>query len=221
MVAALLASGASPGAVTDPTSQDPLGKTAAMIAESNGYRGLAGYLSEVSLTTHLSSVDKEECEAYLESADPGMGSLSDRKRQINLSSSEEERLSLEDTLAAARNATQAAARIQAVFRAHSFQKKQQENIKTACCDNYSLIPEDIVSISATSRFHDQKSHRAALCIQKKMRGWKGRKGFLILRKNAVKIQVKNVQLFTFTIPSNSWPSILLLERTGSRKRTSS
>ena len=45
MVAALLASGAFAGAVTDPTSQDRTGRTPAFIAASNGHKGLAGYLS--------------------------------------------------------------------------------------------------------------------------------------------------------------------------------
>ncbi|KAL6505411.1 hypothetical protein OROHE_022790 [Orobanche hederae] len=56
MVAALIASGASPGAVTDPNSQDFSGKTPASIAVTYGHRGLAGYLSEVALTSHLSSL---------------------------------------------------------------------------------------------------------------------------------------------------------------------
>ena len=62
MVAALLASGASAGAVTDPNSKDPIGKSPASIAASSGHKGLAGYLSEVALTSHLSSLTIKESE---------------------------------------------------------------------------------------------------------------------------------------------------------------
>lgn len=62
MVAALIASGASAGAVTDPSSQEPDGKSAASIADIHGHKGLAGYLSEVALTSHLSSLTFEESE---------------------------------------------------------------------------------------------------------------------------------------------------------------
>ncbi|KAM3297357.1 hypothetical protein ACQJBY_039303 [Aegilops geniculata] len=51
MVAALLAAGASAPAVTDPTAQNPVGKTAAFLASERGHMGLATYLSEVSLTS--------------------------------------------------------------------------------------------------------------------------------------------------------------------------
>jgi len=47
MVAALLAAGASAGAVTDPSKEDPNGKPPASIAAMNGHQGLAGYLSEI------------------------------------------------------------------------------------------------------------------------------------------------------------------------------
>ncbi|XP_061370864.1 calmodulin-binding transcription activator 1-like [Gastrolobium bilobum] len=46
MVASLIASGASAGAVTDQSAQDPIDKTAASIAANSGHKGLAGYLSE-------------------------------------------------------------------------------------------------------------------------------------------------------------------------------
>ena len=42
MVAALIASGASAGAVTDPNSLDPTGKTPASVAASSGHKGIAG-----------------------------------------------------------------------------------------------------------------------------------------------------------------------------------
>lgn len=193
MVAALLAAGACPGAVTDPTSQDPLGKTAASISENSGYKGIAAYLSEAALTTHLSSLRIGESEGSLESTDleaeKAWRSLSETTNQMHPSALEEQ-LSLEDSLAAVRNAEQAAARIQAAFRAHSFKKKQQE--LAARYDKYYSSQEDIRGLSNALRFQsggDSRKHREALCIQKKFRGWKGRRAFLSLRQNVVKIQV--------------------------------
>lgn len=205
MVAELLAAGASAGAVTDPTPQDPVGKTPGFIASARGHKGLAGYLSEVALTSHLSSLTMEENEISKGSAEVeaerAVESISQRSVQIHVGGAEDE-LSLKDSLAAVRNAAQAAARIQSAFRAHSFRKRQQ---KTALSrDDYGLTEEDIQGLSAASKFHrlfhgshDQKFDKAALSIQKKYRGWKGRKDFLTLRQHVVKIQVLNCTVTFF------------------------
>ncbi|KAK4265058.1 hypothetical protein QN277_026160 [Acacia crassicarpa] len=161
MVASLLASGASAGAVTDPTTQDPTGKTVASIAANSGHTGLAGYLSEVSLTSHLSSLTLEECELSKGSAELE-AELTVCTVSKELLTASEDQISLKHTLAAVRNAAQAAARIQSAFRAHSFRKRRERE----------------AAISAA----------AAISIQKKYRGWKGRKDFLALRKKVVKIQ---------------------------------
>ncbi|XP_019701962.1 calmodulin-binding transcription activator 4 isoform X2 [Elaeis guineensis] len=196
MVAELLAAGASAGAVTDPTPQDPVGKTPGFIASAKGHKGLAGYLSEVALTSHLSSLTMEENEiskgsAELE-AERAVESISQRSVQIHVGGAEDE-LSLKDSLAAVRNAAQAAARIQAAFRAHSFRKRQQKAALSQ--DDYGMTQEEIQGLSAAAKthrlfhgFHDQKFDKAALSIQKKYRGWKGRKDFLTLRQHVVKIQ---------------------------------
>ncbi|KAL8532870.1 hypothetical protein ACS0TY_009176 [Phlomoides rotata] len=195
MVAALIASGASAVAVTDPNSQDPAGKTPASIAATCGHRGLAGYLSEVALTSHLSSLTLKESElskgsAALE-AERTVNSISNES-----SSSFEDQDSLRHTLAAVRNAKQAAARIQSAFRAHSFRMRQQREaaaaIADASGDEYSLLENDIQGLSAASKlaFRNAREYNlAALSIQKKYRGWKGRKDFLSLRQKVVKIQV--------------------------------
>ncbi|KAG7589212.1 Ankyrin repeat-containing domain superfamily [Arabidopsis suecica] len=191
MVAALIASGASAGAVTDPCRQDPNGKTAASIAASNGHKGLAGYLSEVALTNHLSSLTLEETESSKDTAqvqtEMTLNSISEQSPSGN-----EDQVSLKDTLAAVRNAAQAAARIQAAFRAHSFRKrKQREAAISACLQEYGIYCEDIEGISAMSKLTFGKVrnyHLAALSIQKKYRGYKGRKEFLDLRQKVVKIQ---------------------------------
>ncbi|GER44779.1 calmodulin-binding family protein [Striga asiatica] len=180
----LIASGASAGAVTDPNSQDPTGKTPASIAATCGHRGLAGYLSEVALTTHLSSLTLAESELS-----KGAAAIDAERAVVNsLSKSaaneeEEEHDSLRHTLAAVRNAAQAAARIQSAFRAHSFRKRQQREAATDDDDFSSSI-----IANGASKLAFRNSNSAALSIQKKYRGWKGRKDFLALRQKVVKIQ---------------------------------
>ncbi|XVF67208.1 hypothetical protein PTKIN_Ptkin10aG0101900 [Pterospermum kingtungense] len=72
-------------------------------------------------------------------------------------------LSLKDSITAVCNATQAADRIHQMFRMQSFQLKQPLQI-------------------------DGVAHAAATQIQKKFRGWKKRKEFLLIRQRIVKIQ---------------------------------
>ncbi|KAL1328599.1 calmodulin-binding transcription activator 4 isoform X1 [Arachis hypogaea] len=191
MVASLIACGASAGAVTDPSAQDPKGKTAASIAASSGHKGLAGYLSERALTSHLSSLTLQESELSKSSAqfeaDLAVSSVS----KENLAAGEDQ-APLKHTLAAVRNATQAAARIQSAFRSHSFRKRRAREAAAATAGGINAgsignIPE----LSAMSKlaFRNSRDHNsAALSIQKKFRGWKGRKDFLELRQKVVKIQ---------------------------------
>nr|GEV15507.1 ankyrin repeat-containing protein [Tanacetum cinerariifolium] len=189
MVAELLAAGASAGAVTDPSHLDPTGKTPASIAATCGHKGLAGYLSEVSLTSHptlqLHQTELARNSADIEAERATVDSIS----KLNIVSNED--LCLKDTLAAVRNVTQAAARIQSAFRAHSFRKRQQrETDEYGSGDEYGILPSDIEGLSAVSKltFRSGNDHNAALSIQKKYRGWKGRKDFLALRQKVVKIQ---------------------------------
>lgn len=195
MVAALIASGAAAGAVTDPSSLDPMGKTPASIAAKSGHKGLAGYLSEVELTSHLSSLKMEEKELSNGSADVeaeiAVNSISQSQRSFTTN---EDHNSLKVTLAAVRNAGQAAARIQAAFRAHSFRRRQEKEVASdaASVDDYNILSNDIQGLSVASKlaFRNARDHNtAALSIQKKFRGWKGRKDFLAFRKKVVKIQV--------------------------------
>ncbi|OAY75477.1 Calmodulin-binding transcription activator 4 [Ananas comosus] len=186
MVAALLAAGASAGLVTDPTPQDPVGKTPGFIASARGHKGLAGYLSEIALTSHLFSLTIQECEISKVSAeveaDMALESISQRSAQLRGGSEDE--LTIRDSLAAVRNATQAAARIQAAFRAHSFRKKQEK--AGQFIDDYGMTQEEVLAAAKLHR--SQKFDKAALSIQKNYRGWKGRKDFLTFRKHVVKIQ---------------------------------
>lgn len=204
MVAALIASGASAWAVTDPNCQDPTGKTPASIAATWGHKGLAGYLSEVELTSHLSSLKLEESELCKSSADVEAERTVNSISNISSLVTNEDQVSLKDTLAAVRNAAQAASRIQSAFRAHSFRRrKQREASAAAGGDEYSILSNDVQGLSAASKlaFRNARDHKklafrnahdynsAALSIQKKYRGWKGRKDFLAFRQKVVKIQV--------------------------------
>ncbi|KAF8018410.1 hypothetical protein BT93_H3332 [Corymbia citriodora subsp. variegata] len=189
MVAALVASGASAGAVTDPSCQDPVGKTPASIAASSGHKGLAGYLSELALTSHLSSLTLEESELSRDSAEleaeRTINSITNQSLATN-----EDQLSLKETLAAVRNATQAAARIQSAFRAHSFRKRQQMHAAAAIAD-YGVSSGDIQGFRGMLKLSSRNAREynsAAVSIQKKYRGWKGRKDFLTFRQKVVKIQ---------------------------------
>ncbi|RYR63777.1 hypothetical protein Ahy_A04g021531 isoform C [Arachis hypogaea] len=195
MVASLIAAGAYAGAVTDPTSADPDGKTAAAIAASNGHKGLAGYLSEVALTSHLSSLTLKECEIAKDTAEI------EAELTVNHVSKENFGFTADGvSLAAVRNAALAAARIQAAFRAHSFKKRREREAAAAAAaaaaglDGYDIDADGIGNILELSprlshsfgRLRDYNA--AALSIQKKYRGWKGRKDFLALRQKVVKIQ---------------------------------
>ncbi|KAI3752428.1 hypothetical protein L2E82_24460 [Cichorium intybus] len=109
------------------------------------------------------------------------------KKEIN------DQVSLKYTLPAVRNAAQAAARIQAAFRAQSFNKRKQKEAAEACAgeDEYCVVSSEIQGLSAASKsvFGNACDHNAALFIQKKYRCWNGRKDFLALRQKIVKIQV--------------------------------
>lgn len=193
-VAALIAAGASAGAVTDPTPKFPSGRTAAGIAADSGHGGIAGYLAEASLTSHLSTLTLGENEISKASAaveaDRAVESVSNRSGIQSTAGTTEDQLSLKDSLAAVRNSAQAAARIQAAFRAHSFRKRQQKS--EGVCNEYGMTQADLQGISSIQRalrnHRDQNLNKAATCIQRKYRGWKGRKEFLTLRQHVVKIQ---------------------------------
>lgn len=197
MVAALLAAGASARAVSHSTSQDPVGKTPASIASSNGHKGLAGYLSEFELKSHLYTLATRESEIS-KCSDIAVDTIS--QRSAYLYGDSEDQLSLKDSLEAVRNATQAAARIQAAFRAYSFRKKLR--CASLSRDEFGISLEDIHEIShATKSFRayhgDPKFEKAALSIQKNYRCCKRRKEFLTTRKHVVKIQVRNFLLRFF------------------------
>nr|XP_010921342.1 calmodulin-binding transcription activator 1 isoform X2 [Elaeis guineensis] len=192
-VVALIRLGSAPGAVEDPTSKFPQGQTAADLASSRGHKGIAGYLAEADLTSHLSSLALKESVMESVSATLAAQKAIETVQDQNIDSlagDQGEQLSLRGSLAAVRNSAQAAARIQAAFRVHSFRQRQLTERK----DEEAGILDDVMMLSSLSNKFQRVSHfnealhTAATKIQQKYRGWKGRKEFLKVRDRIVKIQ---------------------------------
>ena len=198
-MALLISLGASPGALTDPTPKYPSGIPPAELASNNGHKGIAGYLAESTLSSHLSSLKvKDDKEGYKDDkADyNGEGSganvvqTASERTATPIADGDLPVLSLKDSLAAVRNATQAHARIHQVFRVQSFQRKQQNEYGSS---GLGISDERALSLlsAKTKRAgqRDEPVHAAATQIQKKFRSWKGRKEFLQKRQQIIKIQV--------------------------------
>ncbi|XP_008793313.1 calmodulin-binding transcription activator 1-like [Phoenix dactylifera] len=184
---------AAPGAVEDPTSKFPYGQTAADLASSRGHKGIAGYLAEADLTSHLSSLALKESVTDSVSttlvAQNAIETIQDQNID-SLDGDKGEQLSLRGSLAAVRNSAQAAARIQAAFRIHSFRQRQLRESKD---DDAESLVDMMVLSSLNYKLHrishfNEALHTAAVKIQQKYRGWKGRKEFLKIRDRIVKIQ---------------------------------
>lgn len=192
-VAFLVSLGAAPGALTDPSPENPLGRTPADLASVNGQKGISGFLAESSLTSYLSSLtvnDQKDDGVAENSGTKAIQTVSERTATPVNYFDMPDTLSLKDSLTAVRNATQAADRIHQMFRMQSFERRQLSDYG----DEYGLSDEHALSLlaSKSSRAgpsHGQ-AHAAAVHIQKKFRGWKKRKEFLIIRQRIVKIQVQ-------------------------------
>lgn len=202
-VAVLVSLGADAGALTDPSPELPLGKTAADLAYVNGHRGISGFLAESSLTSYLEKLtmdSKENCSANSSGA-KAVQTVSERTAAPMSYGDVPETLSLKDSLTAVRNATQAADRLHQVFRMQSFQRKQLSGFGDD--DEIDISDELAVSYAAAKTKnpgHSEVSvHSAAVHIQKKYRGWKKRKEFLLIRQRVVKIQVR-LSLALYFVP---------------------
>lgn len=189
-MATLVTLGSSPGALTDPTRKYPEGQTAADLASTRGHKGISGYLAEVDLAGQLSLLVLKESVMDSVSATLAGEKAIETVGEDNtgtLDIYEGEKLSLRGSLAAVRNSAQAAARIQAALRVHSFCQMQLEK-------NYGITNEErlVSSLNGKSQkathFNDSL-HTSAVKIQQKYRGWKGRREFLKIRNRIVKIQV--------------------------------
>ncbi|KAM3757520.1 hypothetical protein ACB098_02G194700 [Castanea mollissima] len=209
-VVSLVSLGAAPGALTDPSPKYPSGRTAADLASAEGHKGIAGYLAESHLSTHLSSLklDTGEGDAAEISGAKAVQKVSERSATPVSDGDLPYGLSLKDSLAAVCNASQAYARIYQVFRVESFNKKQ---LKEYGDDTFGMSDEQALSLLALktnkSGQHDLPVHAAAIRIQNKFRSWKGRREFLIIRQRIVKIQAhvrghqvrKNYKKFTWSV----------------------
>ncbi|CAA3011808.1 calmodulin-binding transcription activator 3-like [Olea europaea subsp. europaea] len=188
MVAFLVSIGAAPGALTDPTPKYPTGRTPADLASSNGHKGIAGYLAESALSDLLHSLTLKDSKEG-DNEEKAVETVSERTATLVGYGDLPHGLSLKDSLAAVRNASQAAARIHQVFRVQSFQRKQ---IKEYGGGEFGMSDERVLSLLAVkgkkTRQHDEPLHAAAISIQNKFRGWKGRKKYLLIRQQIIKIQ---------------------------------
>ncbi|XP_010555366.1 PREDICTED: calmodulin-binding transcription activator 3 [Tarenaya hassleriana] len=182
-VGSLIALGADPGAVTDPTPVYPSGCSTSDLAYANGHKGIAGYLAESALEAHLSLLSLTD--------QLGDGGKASPARTAADSAPGKSSSSMTDSLAAVSKATQAAARIHQVFRVQSFQRKQMKefggNNKFGMSNEHAL---SLVTLKANKagRYTDDSVYAAATRIQNKFRSYKGRKDYLITRQRIIKIQ---------------------------------
>ncbi|KAF7803721.1 Calmodulin-binding transcription activator 2 [Senna tora] len=191
-VAVLVSMDAATGALTDPSPEFPSGRTPADLASSNGHKGISGFLAESSLTSHLSSLTMNDLKkdfGQRVSEVKTVQTVSERIATPGVCGDPPDALCLKDSLTAVRNATQAADRIHQVFRMQSFQRKQltlHEDDEFGLSDQQALSL--LVSKTGKAGQGEGLAHTAAVQIQKKFRGWKKRKEFLIIRQRIVKIQ---------------------------------
>ncbi|KAJ0976453.1 hypothetical protein J5N97_018418 [Dioscorea zingiberensis] len=193
-VVQLIKLGAAPGAVQDPISTSPEGQTAADLASSRGHKGIAGYLAEADLTSHLSVITLKGSMVDNVSVDLAAKKAIEAvevQRVVPTDGKKDKQISLQSSLAAVWNSAQAAARIQSAFRASSFRHRQLRELSEVKLE----IPNEAIVASALSSKVQKISHYsdslhavAAVKIQQKYRGWRGRKDFLKIRNRIVKIQ---------------------------------
>ncbi|BAT86872.1 hypothetical protein VIGAN_05019900 [Vigna angularis var. angularis] len=191
-VAFLVSMRADCGAVTDPSPAFPSGRPAADLASANGHKGISGFLAECSLTQNLESlkVDDQKGSRQEISGMKVVQTVLERTATPMLYGDMPDALSMKDSLTAVRNATQAADRIHQVFRMQSFQRKLLTQYEDD--DELGLSDQQALSLLASRACKSGQGHglanAAAMHIQKKFRGWKKRKEFLMIRQRVVKIQ---------------------------------
>ncbi|KAK7387976.1 hypothetical protein VNO78_22775 [Psophocarpus tetragonolobus] len=180
MVANLLSAGARANLVTDPTSQNPGGCTAADLAYMRGHDGLAAYLSEKSLVQHFNDMSL---------AGNISGSLeTSTTNPVNSANLTDDQQNLKDTLAACRTAAEAASRITAAFREHSLKLRTKAVVSSSPEAEARKIVAAMKIQHAFRNYETKKTMAAAARIQCTFRTWKIRKEFLYMRRQAVKIQ---------------------------------
>jgi calmodulin-binding transcription activator len=181
--------------LTDPTQQFPSGRTPADLASENGHKGIAGFLAESALTSHLSALTLKDSQGGNVEEICGLAAAEDfaEPSSAQLACVDSQAESLKDSLGAVRKSTQAAARIFQAFRVESFHRKKVIEYGDDDCGLSDERTLSLISLKNAKPGHsDMPMHSAAVRIQNKFRGWKGRKEFMIIRQKIVKIQV-----FTF------------------------
>ncbi|XP_057419010.1 uncharacterized protein LOC130713241 [Lotus japonicus] len=188
-VIVLVKLGAAPGAVQDPTSAFPRGHTAADLASSRGHKGIAGYLAEADLKSQLSilsTVNENEMYNIVTTTEADNAFETAEGDSPNMTMDEQH--CMKESLVALRKSAHAAASIQAAFRARSFCQRQ---LAKSSSDNseavLDLVADSLNKVQNMGHFEDYL-HFAALRIQKRYHGWKGRKDFLKIRNRIIKIQ---------------------------------
>ncbi|KAK7388060.1 hypothetical protein VNO78_22863 [Psophocarpus tetragonolobus] len=187
-VTVLVQLGAAPGAVEDPTSALPRGQTAADLASSRGHKGIAAYLAEADLTNQLSVLTVKGNESGSISTTIAANSAFHSAEDDSYNMTMDEQHYLKESLSVFQKSAHAAASILAAFRARSFCQRQlgksSSDISEAVLD---VVADSLSKVQNMGHFEDYL-HFAALKIQKRYRGWKGRKDFLKIRDRIVKIQ---------------------------------
>nr|CAD1824370.1 unnamed protein product [Ananas comosus var. bracteatus] len=181
MVAALLAAGASAGLVTDPHSTRSSRQNSWFYSVCKRPQRSRCYLLKLPSPVIFSSLTIQECEiskvsAELE-ADIAVESISQRSAQLRGGSEDE--LTIKDSLAAVRNATQAAARIQAAFRAHSSGRSRKKLLSCTGRKDFLTLRKHVVKIQAHVRGHQVRKKyreilRAVSVIEKIVLRWRRR-----------------------------------------------
>ncbi|PQQ00133.1 calmodulin-binding transcription activator 3 isoform X2 [Prunus yedoensis var. nudiflora] len=190
-VIALLRLGAAPGAVEDPTSAFHGGQTAADLASSRGHKGIAGYLAEADLTSHLETLTMNENIVNNVAATIAAEKAIETAEVIATDVVVDEQYSFKSSMAAVRKSAHAAALIQEAFRTRSFRQRQLTKSGTDVSEvqSHDLIARrSLKRVQKFAHYEDYLHVAAALKIQQNYRGWKGRRDFLKIRDRIVKIQ---------------------------------
>lgn len=183
MVAALLSAGANPSLVTDPTAVSPGGSTPADLAARQGYVGLAAYLAEKGLTAHFESMSLSKGTERSPSRMKLKKVHSEKFENLT-----EQELCLKESLAAYRNAADAASNIQAALRDRTL-KLQTKAILLANPEMQATVIVAAMRIQHAFRNYNRKKEmRAAARIQNHFRTWKVRRNFTNMRRQAIRIQ---------------------------------
>ncbi|EEC82474.1 hypothetical protein OsI_26919 [Oryza sativa Indica Group] len=158
-------------------------------------RGWTALHWAASCGSHLSALTLKESKDGNVKEICGLGGAEDfaESSSAQLAYRDSQAESLKDSLSAVRKSTQAAARIFQAFRVESFHRKKVVEYGDDDCGLSDERTLSLVSIKNAKPGQNDGSHSAAVRIQNKFRGWKGRKEFMIIRQKIVKIQAMMIQ----------------------------